>query len=93
MIGRSTADGPPEPLPHIPRRNNYYDEDCSAGILACTTARFSLAVRLLGGDLSMTSKHSVVIVEAVRTAIGTFGGTLKDIPAVELGAAAINAAL
>ena len=41
----------------------------------------------------MTSKHSVVIAESVRTAIGTFGGTLKDIPAVELGAAAINAAL
>jgi acetyl-CoA C-acetyltransferase len=41
----------------------------------------------------MTSKYSVVIVEPVRTAIGTFGGTLKDIPAVELGAAAINAAL
>jgi acetyl-CoA C-acetyltransferase len=41
----------------------------------------------------MTSKHSVVIVEPVRTAIGTFGGTLKDIPAVELGAATINAAL
>ncbi|WMT76372.1 thiolase family protein [Bradyrhizobium sp. Ash2021] len=41
----------------------------------------------------MTSKHSVVIVEPVRTAVGTFGGTLKDIPAVELGAAAINAAL
>jgi acetyl-CoA C-acetyltransferase len=41
----------------------------------------------------MTSKHSVVIAEPVRTAIGTFGGTLKDIPAVELGAAAINAAL
>jgi acetyl-CoA C-acetyltransferase len=50
-------------------------------------------MRLLGGGLSMTSKHSVVIVEPVRTAIGTFGGTLKDIPAVELGAAAINAAL
>ena len=41
----------------------------------------------------MTSKHSVVIVEPVRTAIGTFGGTLNNIPAVELGAAAINAAL
>jgi acetyl-CoA C-acetyltransferase len=41
----------------------------------------------------MTSKHSIVIAEPVRTAIGTFGGTLKDIPAVELGAAAINAAL
>ncbi|WP_426437067.1 thiolase family protein [Bradyrhizobium genosp. P] len=41
----------------------------------------------------MTSKHSIVIVEPVRTAIGTFGGTLKDIPVVELGAAAIDAAL
>jgi len=41
----------------------------------------------------MTSKHSIVIAEPVRTAIGTFGGTLKDIPAVELGATAINAAL
>jgi acetyl-CoA C-acetyltransferase len=41
----------------------------------------------------MASKHSVVIAEPVRTAIGTFGGTLKDIPAVELAAAAINAAL
>jgi acetyl-CoA C-acetyltransferase len=41
----------------------------------------------------MMSKHSVVIAEPVRTAIGTFGGTLKDIPAVQLGATAINAAL
>ena len=41
----------------------------------------------------MKSKHSVVIAEPVRTAIGTFGGTLKDIPAVELGATAISAAL
>jgi acetyl-CoA C-acetyltransferase len=41
----------------------------------------------------MTSKHSVLIAEPVRTAIGTFGGTLKDIPAVELGATAIRAAL
>src|SRR6201997_3469977 len=41
----------------------------------------------------MTSLHSVVIAEPVRTAIGTFGGSLKDIPAVELGATAITAAL
>ena len=26
----------------------------------------------------MTSKHSVIFAEPVRTAIGTFGGTLKD---------------
>ena len=28
----------------------------------------------------------IVIASACRTAIGTFGGTLKDVPAAELGA-------
>jgi acetyl-CoA C-acetyltransferase len=41
----------------------------------------------------MTSQHSVVFAEPVRTAIGTFGGTLKDVPAVDLGATAIGAAV
>src|SRR5277367_1547405 len=41
----------------------------------------------------MTSQHSVVLAEPVRTAIGTFGGTLKDMPAPDLGAAAIAAAI
>ena len=40
----------------------------------------------------MTS-HSVVFAEPVRTAIGTFGGTLKEIPASNLGAVAIGAAV
>ncbi len=35
----------------------------------------------------------VVIVSAVRTAIGSFGGSLKDIPATKLGAAAIKGAI
>jgi acetyl-CoA C-acetyltransferase len=35
----------------------------------------------------------VVIVSAVRTAIGSFGGTLSSIPATELGSAAIKGAL
>lgn len=35
----------------------------------------------------------VVIVSAVRTAIGTFGGTLKTVPAVELGATVIKEAI
>jgi acetyl-CoA C-acetyltransferase len=35
----------------------------------------------------------VVIVSAVRTAVGKFGGTLKDVPAVELGAIVIKEAL
>jgi acetyl-CoA C-acetyltransferase len=39
----------------------------------------------------MTS--SVVLCSAVRTAIGTYGGALKDIPAPDLGAAAIRASL
>ncbi len=35
----------------------------------------------------------VVIVSAVRTAIGTFGGIFKDMPAPKLGAAVVNEAL
>ena len=37
--------------------------------------------------------NDVVIVSAVRTAIGSFGGAFKDIPAAELGAAAVKGAL
>ena len=40
----------------------------------------------------MMSKE-VFIVSAVRTPIGSFGGTLKDIPATKLGAIAIKAAI
>ena len=40
----------------------------------------------------MTS-HTVVIAEPVRTAIGAFGGTLKDVPAPDLGAVSIRAAV
>jgi acetyl-CoA C-acetyltransferase len=40
----------------------------------------------------MTSR-SVVIAEPVRTAIGAFGGTLKDMPAPDLGAVAIRSAV
>jgi acetyl-CoA C-acetyltransferase len=39
------------------------------------------------------SSRSVVIAEPVRTAIGAFGGTLKDMPAPDLGAVAIRAAV
>ena len=31
--------------------------------------------------------REVVIASAVRTAIGTFGGALKDVPAAEIGRA------
>ena len=41
----------------------------------------------------MTSPRSIVIAEPVRTAIGTFDGSLKDVPAPDLGAVAIGAAI
>ncbi len=41
----------------------------------------------------MTSQRSVVFAEPVRTAIGTFGGSLKDVPAPALGAVTIAAAV
>src|SRR6516164_11723471 len=37
--------------------------------------------------------NSVVVVAPVRTAIGTFGGCLKEIPAPNLGAVVIKAAV
>ncbi|GLR93934.1 MULTISPECIES: acetyl-CoA C-acyltransferase [Bradyrhizobium] len=39
------------------------------------------------------ANKEVVICSPVRTAIGTYGGTLKDLPAVDLGAVAIRATL
>src|SRR5258706_11116258 len=41
----------------------------------------------------MTSPRSVVFANPARTAIGTFGGSLKEIAAPNLGAAAIKAAI
>src|ERR1700675_1732702 len=41
----------------------------------------------------MACEVSVVFAEPVRTAIGTFGGALKDMPAPNLGAVAIGAAV
>jgi acetyl-CoA C-acetyltransferase len=38
-------------------------------------------------------QKEVVVVSGARTAIGAFGGSLKDIPAVELGASVIKEAL
>jgi acetyl-CoA C-acetyltransferase len=39
------------------------------------------------------ASRSVLFAEPVRTAIGTFGGNLKDVPAPALGAVAIGAAV
>jgi acetyl-CoA C-acetyltransferase len=41
----------------------------------------------------MTTSRAVVIAEPVRTAVGAFGGTLREVPAVTLGATAIKAAV
>ena len=41
----------------------------------------------------MANQNDVVAVAAVRTPIGSFGGTLRDVPAYDLGAAAIRAAV
>jgi acetyl-CoA C-acetyltransferase len=41
----------------------------------------------------MTSKRSVIFATPIRTAIGTFGGSLKDVPAPDLGATVIRAAV
>ncbi len=41
----------------------------------------------------MSNEREVVIVSAVRTAIGRFRGTLSNVPASELGAVAIKAAV
>ncbi len=41
----------------------------------------------------MSNEREVVIVSAVRTAIGRFQGTLSNVPASELGAVAIKAAV
>jgi acetyl-CoA C-acetyltransferase len=41
----------------------------------------------------MTSQRSVVFSSPVRTAIGTFGGSLKEVPATDLGARVIRSAV
>jgi len=38
-------------------------------------------------------KNDVVVVSAVRTPFGKFGGTLKDIPSIDLGAMVIREVL
>jgi acetyl-CoA C-acetyltransferase len=38
-------------------------------------------------------KNDVLVVSAVRTPFGKFGGVLKDIPSIDLGAMVIREAL
>ena len=61
-------------------------------VVNCLEARLVRSTRAQEIFL-MTSQHSVVLAEPVRTAIGTFGGSLKDVPAANLGAVAIAAAV
>lgn len=39
------------------------------------------------------AQREIVLCSPVRTALGTFNGTLKDMPAVDLGAIVIRAAM
>ncbi|MCK8674065.1 thiolase family protein [Rhodococcus sp. HM1] len=41
----------------------------------------------------MTTPEPIVVVEGARTPVGSFGGVFKDVPAHELGATAVKAAL
>jgi hypothetical protein len=45
------------------------------------------------GESPISTQRSVVFAEPVRTAIGGFGGALKDMPAPHLGASVIKAAI
>src|SRR5215468_5399797 len=53
----------------------------------------ALKILLRPRRFAMTSQRSIIFAEPVRTAIGTFGGTLKEVPAPKLGAVAIGAAV
>src|SRR5580704_11557849 len=65
-----------------------------AHIRACTTMSSPThADHQAKGVSSMTATRSVIFATPVRTAIGTFGGSLKDVPAPDLGAVAIKGAI
>ena len=43
--------------------------------------------------MAQTAREEVVIVAGARTGIGTFGGQFAEVPAAQLGAVAIKAAV
>ena len=51
------------------------------------------SLRSASGSTSRSASEGVVFLSGVRTGFGTFGGTLKDLSATELGAAAARAAI
>src|SRR5918994_3088472 len=51
------------------------------------------SIRGASGSTSRSPSEGVVFLSGVRTGFGTFGGTLKDLSATELGAAAARAAI
>src|SRR5918995_661441 len=51
------------------------------------------SLRSTSGSTSRASSEGVVFLSGVRTGFGTFGGSLKDLTATELGAAAARAAI
>ncbi|MBN1318130.1 MAG: acetyl-CoA C-acetyltransferase [Anaerolineales bacterium] len=53
----------------------------------------NIGINILERGVNTLNRRIPVIISAVRTPIGRFGGTLANIPAVELGAVAIKAAV
>src|SRR5688500_16425924 len=51
------------------------------------------SLRSTSGSTSRASSEGVVFLSGVRTGFGTFGGTLKDLSATELGATVARAAI
>src|ERR1700680_4709749 len=67
-------------------------EVASHCILPLNKETFSISTARKGG-MAMAELQDAVIVSAVRTAIGTYGGGLAEVPAVKLGEICIRAAL
>src|SRR5689334_2656362 len=81
------------------RRENFLNRLCMqknrvrsfSGLLLCASfLGFAFILTLQIKDQAM---KEVYIVSAVRTPIGSFGGTLKDVPATKLGALAIKSVI
>ena len=62
-------------------------------LLASLPSLTNLRLLSLHFNFFIMNKREVYIISAVRTPIGSFGGSLKDIPATKLGAIAIKGAV
>src|SRR5206468_6831759 len=65
------------------RRHTRSDRDWSSDVCSSDLLKYVILINM----------KEVVIVSAVRTPIGSFGGSLASVSAVKLGATAVKAAL